>query len=194
MPEARTIAMIALFDKNSRGMLKEADSPMAKRSAGLLIYRKRDSVPEVLLVHPGGPFWARKDDGAWSIPKGLADAGEEELSAARREAMEELGTEINGRFEKLGEYKQPGGKIVVAWTVEADVEIDPAAIVSNTFKIEWPPKSGSMREFPEVDRAGWFTLPDADRRILKGQRAILADFQQAENSADQGSSSIHTGA
>ena len=167
---------------------------MAKRSAGLLIYRKRDSVPEVLLVHPGGPFWARKDDGAWSIPKGLADAGEEELSAARREAMEELGTEINGRFEKLGEYKQPGGKIVVAWTVEADVEIDPAAIVSNTFKIEWPPKSGSMREFPEVDRAGWFTLPEAERRILKGQRAILADFAQSKNPADQGSSSIHTGA
>jgi predicted NUDIX family NTP pyrophosphohydrolase len=128
---------------------------MAKRSAGLLIYRRSNDDISVLLVHPGGPFWAKKDDGAWSIPKGLVEEDEDELAAARRETEEELGIAIEGSFVRLGDYKQPGGKIVMAWSVEADIDV--AAIKSNTFTMEWPPRSGSMKEFPEVDRAGWFT-------------------------------------
>ncbi|PKA44746.1 NUDIX domain-containing protein (plasmid) [Rhizobium sullae] len=149
---------------------------MAKRSAGLLIYRQVDGHHEVLLVHPGGPFWIKKDDGAWSIPKGLINEGEDELMAARREVKEELGVDIDGCFARLGEYKQPGGKIVIAWAVEADVCIDVKTITSNAFHIEWPPRSGTMRSFPEVDRANWFSLPQAEQKILKNQRAILTDF------------------
>ena len=150
---------------------------MAKRSAGLLIYRFRDGGGyEVLLVHPGGPYWAKKDIGAWSIPKGLVDENEDELVAARREAREELGIDVEGSFHHLGEYKQPGGKIVVAWAVEADVNLE--AMASNHFRMEWPPRSGVMTEFPEVDRAEWFTLSDAERKILKGQQPLLVDFLQ----------------
>jgi predicted NUDIX family NTP pyrophosphohydrolase len=149
---------------------------MPKRSAGLLIYRGAGGPTQVLLVHPGGPFWARKDEGAWSIPKGLVEEGEDELAAARREAAEELGVAIDGRFEPLGEYRQPGGKVVVAWAVEADRAIDAAAIVSNTFAMEWPPKSGVRQEFPEVDKACWFGRAEAERKILKGQHAMLQDF------------------
>ncbi|MGX5827810.1 NUDIX domain-containing protein [Mesorhizobium sp. 43Arga] len=151
---------------------------MAKRSAGLLIYRRGDGDIRVLLVHPGGPFWARKDDGAWSIPKGLIDEDEDELAAAQRETGEELGITFDGPFARLGDYKQPGGKIVIAWSVEARAEIDVAAIKSNSFTIEWPPRSGSMKEFPEVDRAGWFTLPEAEVKILKGQRPMLSDLAE----------------
>jgi predicted NUDIX family NTP pyrophosphohydrolase len=147
---------------------------MPQRSAGLLIHRHSSGLPEVLLVHPGGPFWTKKDDGAWSIPKGLIDENEDELAAARREVREELGVEIIGTFVPLGEFKQPSGKVVIAWSVEANVRVE--AIISNTFEMEWPPKSGSMKEFPEVDRAGWFELPQAERKILKGQRAILLEF------------------
>jgi predicted NUDIX family NTP pyrophosphohydrolase len=147
----------------------------AKRSAGLLIYRRSSGFSEVLLVHPGGPFWARKDEGAWSIPKGLVEDGEDELAAARREALEEIGTAISGDFRWIGEYKQPGGKRVLAWCVEADIEIDVHRIVSNTFQMEWPPKSGRQQEFPEVDRAGWFDLETAGRKILKGQKPVLDD-------------------
>jgi len=142
----------------------------------LLIYRRRAGALQVLLVHPGGPFWAKKDDGAWSIPKGLVDADEDELAAAQREAEEELGVVVGGRFERLGNYRQPGGKIVVAWCVESDLDTD--AVRSNTFMMEWPPRSGSMKQFPEVDKAGWFSLPEADVKILKGQRAILTDFAE----------------
>ncbi|TGQ64181.1 NUDIX domain-containing protein [Mesorhizobium sp. M00.F.Ca.ET.186.01.1.1] len=149
---------------------------MAKRSAGLLIYRRGGHGIRVLLVHPGGPFWAKKDDGAWSIPKGLVDEDEDELAAARRETEEEIGIEIDGPFARLGAYKQPGGKTVIAWAVEAPADIDAAAITSNSFTMEWPPRSGSMQEFPEVDRAGWFTLPDAEVKILQGQRPMLADL------------------
>ncbi|MBZ9741987.1 MULTISPECIES: NUDIX domain-containing protein [unclassified Mesorhizobium] len=149
---------------------------MAKRSAGLLIYRRGGGDIQVLLVHPGGPFWAKKDDGAWSIPKGLVDDDEDELAAARRETSEEIGITMDGPFTRLGDYKQPGGKIVSAWSVEADIEIDAAAIKSNTFTMEWPPRSGSMKEFPEVDRAGWFTLAEAEVKILQGQRPMLSDL------------------
>lgn len=147
---------------------------MPLRSAGLLIHRRTGGVFEFLLVHPGGPFWARKDEGAWSIPKGLIGDNEDELEAARREAEEELGVAIDGDFRPLGSYRQPGGKIVVAWSVEADVDTN--AVRSNMFTMEWPPKSGAMKEFPEVDRAGWFSLPEAGVKILKGQRAMLDDF------------------
>ncbi|RUT95623.1 NUDIX domain-containing protein, partial [Mesorhizobium sp. USDA-HM6] len=147
---------------------------MPQRSAGLLIYRRTVGVFEFLLVHPGGPFWARKDEGAWSIPKGLIDDNEDELQAARREAEEELGVTIAGDFQPVGSYKQPGGKIVTAWSVEADIDAD--AVRSNMFTMEWPPKSGALKEFPEVDKAGWFSLPEAGIKILKGQRAILDDF------------------
>ena len=149
---------------------------MAKRSAGLLIYRRGGGDISVLLVHPGGPFWAKKDDGAWSIPKGLVDENEDELAAAQRETGEELGIIIDGPFTRLRDYKQPGGKIVIAWSVEARAEIDVAAIKSNTFTMEWPPRSGLMKEFPEVDRAGWFTLPEAEVKILVGQRPMLLDL------------------
>ncbi|TPM34258.1 NUDIX domain-containing protein [Mesorhizobium sp. B2-3-4] len=148
---------------------------MAKRSAGLLIYRLGGGI-EVLLVHPGGPFWAKKDDGAWSIPKGLVDEGEDELAAARRETSEETGITTGGPFTRLGEYRQPGGKIVIAWSVEDSTGIDPGAIRSNSFTMEWPPRSGSMKEFPEIDRAGWFTLAEAEVKILQGQRPMLADL------------------
>lgn len=147
---------------------------MPKRSAGLLIFRQSAGYRQVFLVHPGGPFWTRKDEGAWSIPKGLVDEGEDELAAAKREVFEEVGARIEGDCEWLGEYRQPGGKRVLAWSIEAD--IDAATVVSNTFRIEWPPKSGLMKEFPEVDRAGWFSLDEAERKILKGQHQILVDF------------------
>jgi predicted NUDIX family NTP pyrophosphohydrolase len=147
---------------------------MAKRSAGLLIYRRHESDYEVLLVHPGGPYWVKKDDGSWSIPKGLVNEHENELAAAIRETKEEIGADIAGSFVALGSYRQPGGKTVVAWAVEADV--DASAITSNPFSIEWPPHSGGMQAFPEVDRAKWFGLVDAETKILVGQRPILLDF------------------
>lgn len=149
---------------------------MPKTSAGLLIHRTRAGILEFLLVHPGGPFWARKDEGAWSIPKGLVEDNEDELAAARREAGEELGVSIEGDFEPVGSYRQAGGKIVIAWSVEAD--FDPDAVKSNMFTMEWPPRSGVTREFPEIDRAGWFSFAEANRKILGGQRAILDDFME----------------
>lgn len=147
---------------------------MPVRSAGLLIYRLLESGPEVLLVHPGGPFWAKKDEGAWSIPKGLIEAGEDELSAAIREAREELGVEIEGAFAPLGEYRQPGGKIVVVWSVEAELDVE--TVRSSEFQLEWPPRSGRFQNFPEVDRAGWFPTAEAESKLLKGQVAMLADL------------------
>jgi predicted NUDIX family NTP pyrophosphohydrolase len=144
---------------------------MATRSAGLLLHRRTDAGVEVLLVHPGGPFWARRDEGAWSIPKGEYD-DDDPLAAARREFAEELGQPPpTGPTVPLGEVRQKGGKRVVAWAVAGD--LDPASVVSNTFELEWPRGSGRLREFPEVDRAEWFTLDEARRRILEGQRPLL---------------------
>ncbi|WP_105373820.1 NUDIX domain-containing protein [Neorhizobium huautlense] len=158
---------------------------MPKRSAGLLIFRRQGEDLQVLLVHPGGPFWARKDDGAWSIPKGLVEDGEDELGAAIREAAEEIGTTIEGSFERLGEYRQPGGKRVLVWAVEADPPIDEGHLVSNLFSLEWPPRSGVFRQFPEVDRAGWFSIAEARQKILKGQEPILNDFMDPATTARQ---------
>jgi predicted NUDIX family NTP pyrophosphohydrolase len=144
---------------------------MAQRSAGILLYRRRSGGIEVLLVHPGGPFWANKDEGAWSVPKGLYEAGEDPLAAARREFAEETGAEVAGEAVALGSFRQSSAKIVDAWAVEGD--FDPARLKSNTFTLEWPPRSGRTREVPEVDRAGWFTPEAARRKLVKGQRPIL---------------------
>lgn len=144
---------------------------MAKISAGILLFRRRPEGVEVLLVHPGGPFWAKKEEGAWSIPKGLADEGEDLLAAARREFGEETGMAVEGPFLDLGAHRQSGGKTVVAWAAEGD--FDPAALASNWFSIEWPPRSGKFGTFPEADRAGWFSLAEAHRKAVGGQRAII---------------------
>ena len=140
-------------------------------SAGILMYRRTGPGLEVLLVHPGGPFWRNKDKGAWSIPKGEMDEGEDAAAAARREFLEETGVAISGALEPVGEIRQRGGKRVVAFAVEGD--IDAAAIKSNRFEIEWPPKSGKMQSFSENDRAGWFDLPAARVKIIESQRLFL---------------------
>jgi predicted NUDIX family NTP pyrophosphohydrolase len=144
---------------------------MPKRSAGLLMYRGAGPELAVLLVHPGGPFWAGKDAGAWSIPKGEYLDGEDPLAAAVREFAEETGVRPHGEFRPLGEVVQGGGKRVVAWAVNGD--FDPAALVSNMVALEWPPRSGRQQNFPEVDRAEWFAPADARKKILSGQRPFI---------------------
>ena len=144
---------------------------MKKRSAGILLFRFNNAALEVLLVHPGGPYWANKDAGAWSIPKGEYSEGEDALPAAKREFAEETGVHVEGEFLPLGEVRQAGGKIVQVWALKGDV--DPSSIRSNTFTLEWPPMSGSMREFPEIDSAGWFLMPVAKEKLLSGQRDFL---------------------
>jgi predicted NUDIX family NTP pyrophosphohydrolase len=144
---------------------------MARISAGLLMYRWRAGALEVFLVHPGGPFWAKKDAGAWSIPKGEIDPEEDWLAAARREFIEETGFSADGDFRALAPITQAGGKVVHAWAFEGDA--DPAALRSNTFAIEWPPRSGRQTSFPEVDRAAWFPLEIARRKINPAQAALL---------------------
>jgi predicted NUDIX family NTP pyrophosphohydrolase len=148
---------------------------MPKRSAGLLVYRRREGALELFLVHPGGPFWAKKDLGAWSIPKGEYLDGEQPLKAALREFEEETGFRVGGKAEgefiELGDLTQAGGKIVSVWACEGD--FDPAQLVSNTCEIEWPPRSGRRITIPEVDRGGWFSIAEAGHRILKSQQPIL---------------------
>jgi len=147
---------------------------MARRSAGILLYRRAGQEPEVLLVHPGGPFWARKDDGAWSIPKGEYGDDEEPRAAALREFEEELGTKAPGHAEgllDLGEVKQRSGKVVIAFALEGD--LDPDRITSNTFPMEWPPRSGRTQEFPEVDRAGWFAPAEARTKLVSAQAELV---------------------
>ncbi len=146
---------------------------MAKRSAGLLMFRWRGNALEVFLVHPGGPFWAKKDLGAWSIPKGEYSEGEDALAAARREFAEETGMDAAGEPIPLSEIRQASGKIVKAWAVEGD--LDASSVRSNTFSIEWPPKSGRTQEFPEVDRGEWFPIEAARAKILEGQAGFLIE-------------------
>ncbi|WP_328603849.1 NUDIX domain-containing protein [Amycolatopsis sp. NBC_00345] len=145
---------------------------VAKRSAGLLLFRRQDHEVEVLLGHMGGPFWAKKDAAAWSLPKGELEPDEEPEAAARREFTEELGLPApGGEYRPLGDVKQSGGKVVTAWAVEGD--LDPAAVVPGTFEMEWPPRSGRQQEFPEMDRVEWFGLAAAREKLLKGQLPLL---------------------
>ncbi len=144
---------------------------MAKQSAGILLFRKVHEGIQFLLVHPGGPFWAKKDEGSWSIPKGLYNESEDALTAAKRELQEETGIVATGEFLELGTFKQPSGKTILAWATTGD--FDPANLSSNTFSMEWPPKSGKNVNFPEVDRAGWFLIAEALRKITKGQLPIV---------------------
>jgi predicted NUDIX family NTP pyrophosphohydrolase len=143
----------------------------SKTSAGIVLYRKRLGLVEVFLVHPGGPYWARKDDGTWSIPKGEYHPGEQPLQAAQREFQEETGVALDGPFLALAPVRLPSGKIVSAWACEGD--LDPAQLRSNTFSIEWPPRSGVMQSFPEVDRGAWYSLQQAGVKLSPGQRPLL---------------------
>ena len=145
---------------------------MAKQSAGILLYRLINNTPELFLVHPGGPFWKNKDEGAWSIPKGEFTEEENALDAAIREFGEETGTKLSGKFIELTPIKQKSGKIVYAWAFEGD--IDATKIVSNTFTMEWPPKSGKFQSFSEVDKAEWFTI-DAAKQKINSSQALLID-------------------
>jgi predicted NUDIX family NTP pyrophosphohydrolase len=157
---------------------------MSKQSAGLLPYRFRQKRLEVLLVHPGGPFWAKKDLGSWSIPKGEFHEGEDALVAAQREFREETGFSIGGEFKPLSSIRQKSGKLVQAWAVEGD--LDPAAIKSNTFELEWPPKSGRTKQFPElIDRAAWFSVEVAREKINPGQVVFLDRLMQMLKSSGQ---------
>jgi predicted NUDIX family NTP pyrophosphohydrolase len=144
---------------------------MPKQSAGILMFRRKGHNVEFFLVHPGGPFWAKKDDGAWSIPKGIYEEGEDPRDAAMREFEEETSCRLRGDLVELGSFKQASGKTIRCWAVEGD--FDTAKFKSNVFFMEWPPKSGQMREFPEADRGAWFNPVKALQKILRGQRSIL---------------------
>jgi predicted NUDIX family NTP pyrophosphohydrolase len=144
---------------------------VAKRSAGILVYRRAETGIEVLIGHMGGPFWAKKDEAGWSVPKGECEPDEDELTAARREFTEELGLPVpDGELHELGAARQ-SGKVVTLWALEAD--LDPADVVPGTFELEWPPKSGRTQEFPELDRVAWFALATAAEKLVKGQRVFL---------------------
>jgi predicted NUDIX family NTP pyrophosphohydrolase len=150
---------------------------LPKTSAGILLFRRSGDGIEVLLGHPGGPFWKKKDTGAWSIPKGLIASGEEPLEAAKREFAEETGHTPRGEFVSLGDAKQPGGKIVHVWTAEDDWNAE--QLKSNSFQMEWPPRSGRQQSFPELDRAAWFSMAEARDKILKGQLVFLIRLGEA---------------
>ncbi|HEX7154311.1 MAG TPA: NUDIX domain-containing protein [Thermoanaerobaculia bacterium] len=150
---------------------------MAKKtSAGLLLYRRHPEL-QVFLVHPGGPFWVKKDRGAWSLPKGELDEAEDPLAAAIREFTEETGFSVDGDFRALGSLRQPSGKVIHAWAVEGDC--DPAALRSNLFSMEWPPKSGKQQQFPEADRGAWFSIQEAKEKIVAGQIGFLEELAGA---------------
>jgi len=144
---------------------------MPKESAGVLLFRRSSGFLEVLLAHPGGPLWAKKDEHAWSIPKGQCEPDETPIEAARRELAEETGIRVLGELLPLGQLRQPSGKIVHVWAAEQD--FDPVALVCNPFQMEWPPRSGKQQEFPEVDRAAWFSLESARQKIFDGQTEFL---------------------
>lgn len=156
---------------------------MPRVSAGLLMYRVRGGRLEAMLVHPGGPFWMKKDAGAWSLPKGEIAPGEDALEAARREFEEETGLHPGGEFLALGEVVQKGGKIIRAWAFEGDC--DPASLKSNTFAMEWPPRSGKRQEFPEIDRAKFFTLEEARKKINSAQVALIDVLERVTGSPRQ---------
>lgn len=147
---------------------------MSKESAGILLYRLRKDMTEVFLVHPGGPYWAHKDIGVWSIPKGEFTEEEDALEAAKREFREETGHEVNGNALPLDPVKQKNGKWVYAWAVNMDM--DAAAIKSNFFEMEWPPRSGKKQQFPEIDKAGWFSIKEAGEKINSGQKPLLDEL------------------
>ena len=149
---------------------------MRKTSAGILLYRRRAGRLEVLLVHPSGPFWARKDLGSWSIAKGEYEEGEDPFQAALREFFEETGHQPAGPFLPLMGRRQPSGKLIDVWAAESD--FDPSGMVSNTFDMEWPKGSGRLQEFPEVDRAEWFDISEAERRLIPGQRGFLDELYE----------------
>jgi predicted NUDIX family NTP pyrophosphohydrolase len=149
---------------------------MVRTSAGIVLYRRHAGVLEVLLVHPGGPFWKNRDDGAWSIPKGEIDAGEDALAAAKRELAEETGVVVEGELVPLTPVRQRAGKLVHAWAAAGDCEAH--AVTSNVFRMEWPPRSGLMREFPEVDRAAWYALDAARVKILPAQQPLLDELER----------------
>lgn len=150
--------------------------PSAKKSAGILLYRRTGGVLEVFLIHPGGPLFAKRDLGSWSVPKGEYDEGEEPLAAARREFEEETGFPVGGNFIPLSPIRQKSGKVVTAWAVEGD--FDPSQLQSNLFTLEWPPGSGKQRHFPEVDRGDWFPLPAARSKINPAQIPLLDQLEQ----------------
>ncbi len=152
---------------------------MYKKSAGILIYRIANKRLQVLLVHPGGPFWAKKDLGAWSVPKGEIDEGEEPFAAALREIKEETGLMIDGSFIALTPVRQKSGKQVYAWAIEQD--IDASSIKSNEFEMEWPPKSGRTKSFPEIDKAEWFDINEAKRKILEAQIPLIEELENKIN-------------
>ena len=153
------------------GLVRKSVLRLAKQAAGILLYRKSPRGLEVLLAHPGGPLWARKDLGAWTIPKGQFGPEETALDAARREFEEEIGSPAEGAFVELGSIKQPSGKVVHAFTAESD--FDATNVKSNLFTLEWPPRSGRRGQYPEVDRAEWFSIEAARTKILKGQEPFL---------------------
>jgi predicted NUDIX family NTP pyrophosphohydrolase len=167
------LRIVAADEGRSGGSLPDLIKPgrRSSSSAGILMYRRTGPSLEVLLVHPGGPYWRKKDEGAWSIPKGEIDDGEEAEIAARREFMEETGVALSETLEPLGEIRQRGGKRVIAFAVESDLDVQ--AVRTNTFEIEWPPKGGRMQSFPEIDRAEWFDLPFAHAKIIESQRPLL---------------------
>ncbi|MCW3084502.1 MAG: hypothetical protein JWP12_1868 [Bacteroidetes bacterium] len=150
--------------------------PMSKQSAGILLYKHTASGVEVLLVHPGGPFFAKKDTGAWSVPKGEFEENEVPFAAAKREFKEETGMDVNGDFFELTPVKLKSGKKVFVWALKGD--LDPAQVVSNTFEMEWPPKSGSKKSFPEIDKAAWFSIAEAKEKINTGQLGILEQLEK----------------
>ena len=179
-PPTATLALRVPASRDQRLCLRRAkplsiSSFMAKQSAGILIYRRRGGIVEVLLVHPGGPFWRNRDEGAWQIPKGGIEAGETAAAAALRECAEELGVELEGVPRPLARIRQAGGKWVEAFALQHELDAD--AIVSAAFEIEWPPRSGMTQSFPEVDRAAWFGLAEARAKILPSQASLLDRFE-----------------
>lgn len=156
---------------------------MAKKSAGILLYRLTNHILEILAVHPGGPFWAKKDLGSWTIPKGEFTDEEPPLDAAKREFLEEIGIDISGKFIELTPIKQNSGKMVYAFAVQGD--IDPETIKSNTFEMEWPPKSGKKQAFPEIDKGGWFNVPQAKQKLLEPQTALIDELAKKLNLTEE---------